>query len=122
MINKNLKVTFIKAKAKKEKESQNSGGSDDRDPIDRDIDMVYRQPQTTATTHFESDLHSNMKPRSHAGTHISNYDQQSSVVAPSGKVKKKNSPRKGGSPFRQRQIITPRSTNKRSPRVIETVI
>ena len=43
MINKNLKVTFIKAK-KKSQNSIRDSGSDDRDPIDRDIDMVYRQP------------------------------------------------------------------------------
>ena len=46
MINKNLKVSFIKAKKEtpKSKSSVRESGSDARDPIDRDIDMVYRQP------------------------------------------------------------------------------
>ena len=35
---------------------------------------------------------------------------------------KANAKKKGSSPFRQRQIISPRSTKKRSPRVVETVI
>ena len=77
MINKNLKISFIKAKKETPKSSVRDSGSDGRDPIDRDIDMVYRQPQTTATTHLESDLQSNVKPKSHANTQISNYDMQS---------------------------------------------
>ena len=44
MINKNLKVSFIKAKKETPKSSVRDSGSDARDPIDRDIDMVYRQP------------------------------------------------------------------------------